>query len=77
MNHEDLEYTLKLLIESAASAGCNGQTMDHIHADKNYKALSNENKALVNRTYYDAVKYVKEWEEEESNSTVNNINCLI
>lgn len=76
MNHEDLLFTLKLLIEAAASAGVHGQTMYHIHADNNYKSLSDADKALVNQTYYQAVEYAKEWEEEENNSTVNNLNCL-
>lgn len=76
MNHEDLLWTLKLLIEAAASAGVHGQTMYHIHADNNYKSLSDADKALVNQTYYQAVEYAKEWEEEENNSTVNNLNCL-
>ena len=77
MNHEDLSVVLKLLIEAAASAGCHGQSMDHIHADRNYKALCDADKAAVNQTYYQAVKYSQEWEEEENNSTVNNINCLV
>lgn len=77
MNHEDLPEILKLLIESAASAGCHGQTMYHIHADNNYKALSDTDKALVNKTYYEAVEYAEEWEEEENNSTVNNLHTLV
>lgn len=76
MNHEDLPLTLKLLIEAAASAGVHGQTMYHIHADNNYKSLSDADKALVNKTYYEAVEYAEDWEEEENNSTVNNLNCL-
>jgi hypothetical protein len=77
VNYESLPLTLRLLIDAAASAGVHGQTIYHIHADVNYKALSAEDQALVNKTYYEAVEYAEDWEEEENNSTVNNLNCLI
>lgn len=77
MTFENLPSVVQNLIRDAADLAGSKQPIHSIHARDDYKALSDEYKKEVNNTYYDAVKYFEEWEEEESNSTVNNINCLI
>ena len=77
MNFEDLPTVVQNLIRDAADLAASKLPIHSLHARDDYKALSDEHKKEVNHTYYDAVKYFKEWEEEESSSTVNNINCLV
>lgn len=78
MNFESLPVVLQNLIRDAADAGTSGGNMYHIHANPAYKALSDDEKAMVNSTYYEAIKYAQEWleEEEEVSSTINNFDLL-
>lgn len=77
MIFEDLPTVVQNLIRDAADLATSKQPIHSLHANPAYKALSDEHKAEVNHTYYDAVKYVKEWEEEEDNLPIRNMDLLL
>lgn len=44
---------------------------------REWNALTQEQRTDLVHTYHQAVKYFQEWEQEDNSSTINNLNCLI
>lgn len=77
MNFENLPTVVQNLIRDAADLAASKQPIHSLHARDDYKALSDEHKKEVNHSYYDAVKYFKEWEEAENDQPIRNMDLLI